>query len=367
MLIAGGGWKDEFEDPSHEDELGEEAALLASVAQQFQSPVAVLLHVPQQPIFDDLVEDEIISYTFEKYFQTRDSEWPLLLPMVKSAVRAMDAIQEFCQEEWSVAIDSFTVTGASKRGWTTWLVGASDRRVAAIAPMVIDTLNMARQMDHQIEAWGDYSKQIEDYTKRDLPNKLDTQAGKALLRIVDPFAYRRTLTLPKLLVIGTNDRYWPLDALSLYWGQLVGEKHILYVPNNQHGLTDFPRVLGGLIALHHQTRGEGKLPELSWSFNNGANIALLHMHSGESPMKVQAWVAKSDSRDFRDAQWSATEMSQDNNGDYSYQLDLPETGYAATFGEAVYQLSGDRTAYYLSTNVKIFSPADTRAVPAREP
>ena len=39
-------------------------------------------------------------------------------------------------------VDEFTVTGASKRGWTTWTIGAVDKRVKAMAPLVLDCLNM---------------------------------------------------------------------------------------------------------------------------------------------------------------------------------------------------------------------------------
>ena len=36
--------------------------------------------------------------------------------------------------------------------------------------------------------------------------------------------------MPKLIMLGTNDRYRTLDALNLYWKELLRSKHILYVP-----------------------------------------------------------------------------------------------------------------------------------------
>jgi PhoPQ-activated pathogenicity-related protein len=49
--------------------------------------------------------------------------------MVKASLRAMDAIQEFVKTklpETGATCDYFSVAGASKRGWTTWLVGVVD-------------------------------------------------------------------------------------------------------------------------------------------------------------------------------------------------------------------------------------------------
>ena len=57
------------------------------LADMMQTPIAVLRQVPQQPIFDGRKEDQIIALTFSKFFDTGETDWPLLLPMVKSAVR----------------------------------------------------------------------------------------------------------------------------------------------------------------------------------------------------------------------------------------------------------------------------------------
>jgi len=350
LWIDGGKWNDDLAKPATGDDPGSKARMLAAIGDQLQSPVAVLLHVPQQPIFNGLVEDEIISLTFARFLLTGDTEWPLLLPMVKSAVRGMDAVQEFTRQEWKLDIENFTVTGASKRGWTTWLTSAVDPRVTALAPMVIDMLNMAPQMKHQVESFGTYSEQLEDYTAKGLQNFLETDGGKKLATIVDPYSYRQRIDQPKLIILATNDRYWPLDALNLYWNDLSGEKYILYVPNNGHGIRDLARLVGGLNALHQHVANGNKLPKLEWKFAEQGGKLRLSVTSDVKPERMQIWTAESDTRDFRAKEFVAKPMDANGNG-FAYEMAVPESGYVALLGEALF--NGEHVPFYLSTNVRI--------------
>ena len=357
LLIGGGAWHDEFERPiaaaaapSLFDKSLQKLEELAALAEHLQAPVAVLLQVPEEPILGGRTEDQIISYTFAQYLLTNDPEWPLLLPMTKSAVRGMDAVQEFCRQEWSLEVKRFIVTGASKRGWTTWLTAAIDPRVNGLAPMVIDTLNFDAQMKHQTETYGKYSDQLRDYSSKGLQGMLGTERGKRLTAVVDPYSYRAALKQPKFLLLGTNDRYWTLDSLNLYWNDLQGEKYVCYTPNSGHSLNDPARIAGALNALHGAACEGKPLPKLAFQYADGQEKVSLRVQSDIKPRKVRAWTATSATRDFRDAKWESHPM-QLKGGGHSFDLPQPAKGFAALFGEAVY--AGDGLPLFLSTNVKI--------------
>jgi PhoPQ-activated pathogenicity-related protein len=358
LLIGGGSWKDELADPKTQLKLPGEAQLLALAAEQLKTPVAILLHVPQQPMFDGKREDEIISLTFREFMKSGEKDWPLLQPMVKSTVRAMDATQEAAKKEWNLDVEKFTVTGASKRGWTTWLTGAVDPRAVAIAPMVIDMLNMSQHIALQKASFdGGTSEQISEY--EGLDKQIDTPRGKALRQIVDPWEYRAHLQQPKLVILGTNDRYWPLDACNLYWNDLQGEKYLIYVPNNGHGLPDRSRIIAGLNAIHQRVITGKPLPKLSWAYKNGGENVALSVTADVKPSRVRVWTASAATRDFRDSKWAATDAAAHGDG-FKHELAVPSTGLAAMLGEAVFH-EGSDNEFSLSTNVQIV-PSKSAAV-----
>ncbi len=323
-----------------------------AVSQAVSAPVAVLSHVPNQPLFDGLCEDDLISYTFVQYLQSADASWPLLLPMAKSAIKAMDAVQEFAAQELGQPIEQFVVAGASKRGWTTWLTGASgDPRVRALIPIVIDILNLPAQMPHQLAMWGRYSEEINAYTKRGLQQHMGTERGRELVRMVDPYSYRARLALPKLIINGSNDRYWAVDALTLYWDELVGPKAVLYVPNTGHKLEDAETVLGAAAAFFRAIAGGTPFPYPTWQHGERRNMVTLTMSSTPAPGDGRVWFALTDTADFRDSTWQAVPMAR-QGAVLVGEIAKPQSGRVALFGEADYDLSGRR--FSLSTAPRVY-------------
>ncbi len=300
-------------------------------------PAAVLFQVPNQPLFDNLYEDQIISYTFHQFQKTGDKTWPLLFPMVKSAVKAMDAIQAFAVQEYETKVGKFLVSGASKRGWTTWLTAAMDDRVTAIAPMVIDVLNMPVQMDYQIDAWGDYSRQIHDYVELGLPQKAQTPEGKELATMVDPYAYRDRLDVVKKILLGTNDPYWPVDAVKHYYHDLPGEKAIHYTPNAGHGL--FHAGNQALEALSAFTglvvKGEER-PQLLWTLEEKPEQVTIDLTCDKTLQTAELWRAHAKDRDFRQARWQGGPLDTGVDGHFSVSVEMPADGFDAFYVKTVF-------------------------------
>jgi PhoPQ-activated pathogenicity-related protein len=353
LVIAGSGWKEELNQAPTRSSLPSNANVYTRIAELAATPVAVVLQVPFQPMFEGLTEDWLIAHTFEQYLETGDAEWPLLLPMVKSAVRAMDAVQATMKKEWKMDVKTFTVTGASKRGWTTWLAGAVDPRVTALAPMVIDVLNMGPQMQHAREVWGAPSPKVEPYTRRGLLDRLTSAEGRQLLEIVDPFSYRRLLDKPKLIINGTNDDYWPIDATQLYWDQLPGEKHLMFVPNTTHSLQDYSRVTAGVLALHQSQSHNVPLPKFTWEFAESADALTIELRADPAPHRFVVWTTQRPTADMRTGRWTAMPLAA---GDGNVRHQLPRTAdYQAMFVEADFR-DGRPLPLQLSTLVRVVPP-----------
>ncbi|MFW6061115.1 MAG: PhoPQ-activated pathogenicity-related family protein [Phycisphaeraceae bacterium] len=334
-----------------------EARLVANIAGRLGAPAAVLQQVPNQPLFDGRREDELIAYTFDRFLDgepTTDAAqpWPALLPMVKSAVRAMDGVRDVLHEQRGLEIERFIVAGGSKRGWTTYLTAAIDRRVKAMAPLVFDILDMPAQIEHQRRSFGDVSEMIRPYTDHEVIQRMDTPRGRALRRIVDPFHYRQRFVMPKLIVLGTNDPYWTVDAPRFYLDHLPAPTYLHYVPNAGHGLG--PEAIPTLMAFLHATFNDQSLPMLDWRHPED-DAAALHVQWDRAPGRATLYQARSDDRDFRDAEWTATRLDGEaDRRTAEIRIDPPEQGWLAYFIQVEFDPTDTTTVpYALSTPVTV--------------
>jgi len=342
---------------------GEDDALYITffslLAMKNSAIVAILWQVPNQPLYDDLTEDALISYTLNNYREDGDYTWPLLFPMVKSASRAMDAVQEFSSEQLDHQLTSFIVAGASKRGWTTWLTASQDERVSAITPMVIDILNMPVNLDYQVKVWGDYSVQIQDYVDLGIPQSVHSETGQAIARMIDPYSYRESLTMPKMIFIGTNDEYWPVDAVKHYLDDIPGENSLHYVPNVGHDLGDKEQALRALSAFFGRSLSGGPYPVCTWNVTPSETGVMLSVGAtAEELLDAFLWTADSEDRDFRDETFVSMDLNGFSGSEIQCPVDFPGSGYRAFYVDLVYP-DPNGGAYSKSTRMFV---ADTEQI-----
>ncbi len=350
LYIGGGSLAGEDEIDWQQE--SEEMELLARAAVKTGSPMAIIFDVPYQPLFDNLREDALISYTFDMFLETQNPEWPLLLPMTATVVRAMDCLSELAENYFGLTELEFLIFGGSKRGWTAWLTAAVDSRVAGIAPAAYDNLGLKKQMEHQLKAWGEYSPQISDYTARGLQEEMDTIVGQILVELVDPYEYLEEIAIPKLIITGTNDPYWPLDALHLYYDALQGPVNLLYIPNAGHGLDDWERILAAYGVFHYQTARGLKLPAVEDTLEQQEDSHFFTVFTGFMPAEeIRLWQAESAMRDFREADWMIAETRK-NIGSTEFEIEQPEEGWTAFLAEVVFS---DPHEFSLTTRVHLLS------------
>lgn len=339
FLMIGGG--------SHDSRIPDGADLVTTtIARSTGSIVAELKNVPNQPLVfhNDATprkEDDLIGYAWSQFLETGDATWLPRLPMVKSAVRAMDCITEFAASDagGNRVVEKFVVGGASKRGWTTWMTGAADPRVGAIVPIVIDVVNAEPSLRHHAQAYGFWSDAIGNYYQHKILQRFDHPRMQELYEIVDPYCHLDRLTDPKYIVNGSGDQFFLPDSSKFYFDQLKGENLLRYVPNADHGLKGSDAIQS-IAAFYHLISTGRPLPKYEWTFEDNGSI---HATSMTPPKQVVFWQAHNpDGRDFRlktiGAAFQGIELQPTTDGVYVSPVPKNKSGWTASFIEFTYDV-----------------------------
>lgn len=349
LLLLGGG----SNQPEPPKEAGE---LPLGVALATRTVVAELGTVPNQPLAlagdaEGRTEDSLLAASWNRFLETDDPDWLAQLPMTRSAVAAMTAVEQCLAQvrrDGSIAdaprVDRFVVAGGSKRGWTSWLTAAVDPRVVGVAPVVIDMLNMRPSMRHHLASYGEWSEALNDYQGQGLADLFDDEAGASIRRIVDPYVYRRRLTMPKCIISATQDEFFLPDSSRYYFEGLVGEKHLSYTPNTGHSLKGSD-ALDTLVAFHASITHGLSRPTVAWT---GDHSAAEHVVSTSiAPTEAVLWRAENPrARDFRfpvvGPAFKPTTLQPEADGGYRVAVRAPAEGWSATFVRFTFEIGAPK-------------------------
>ena len=330
------------------------------------SLTAELRMVPNQPLtfvgddFGPRREDQLIAYGWDRFLRGEDEIWLARLPMTKAAVRAMDTMTAFAASEdgGGAEVDRFVVAGGSKRGWTTWTTAIVDERVIAIAPIVIDMLNLEPSFMHHWKAYGFWAPAVGDYEREGIMDWFGDPRYLELQQIVEPYHHREKLDMPKYIINATGDQFFLSDSSQFYFDDLIGEKHLRYVPNTEHSLGGSDAAVG-FLAFYQAVLEGVERPDVDWSLSateDGAAITA-HVANGMAPTEVLLWqAANPEARDFRvdtiGRSWTSTPVEASDDGRWVGAVDAPATGWSAFFLEFTFPGSGD-APFRFSTGIEV--------------
>jgi PhoPQ-activated pathogenicity-related protein len=359
MMLIGGGAKDD-ELPDEPGQIIKQSALLTN------SITAEIHNIPNQPLifkndtYGPRFEDELIAYGWRKFLEgggkEEDAIWLARLPMTKAVVRAMDAVSDLVSKENQHTLDKFVVAGGSKRGWTTWTTAAVDDRVVAIAPIVIDMLNLVPSFNHHWRNYGFWAPAIDDYVNEGVMEWMGTPEFERMLEITEPYKYMERFDIPKLLINATGDQFFQPDSWKFYWDDVIGEKYVRYVPNAGHSLKKSDAI-ETLVSYYQYILDKKDRPQFDWSVN-GSQVNIV-TNPQDPPAVIKLWHATSneEARDFRvdviGEVWSDSTLTINSSGKYQIDLPIPAKGWKAYFVELTYEQEG-MLPLKVTTGVSVF-------------
>lgn len=345
LMHIGGGWRGDTIPIEANEEMIRAALATGSV-------ISHVSNIPFQPIDykednkEGVYEDELIAFGWLKFLESGAQEdmqhWLARFPMTRAVVRAMDVVQDICQSRHQ-AVEEFFVTGASKRGWTTWTVAAVDDRVMGMAPVVIDLLNVVPSFQHHWRCYGQWAPAIDDYKNLGIMNWIETDEFLTMLKLVEPYQFLDRLTMPKLLINATSDEFFVSDSWKFYWNDLQGESYLQYVPNAGHGLNG-SYLPENLVSFYYSIITDTQIPAFDWSIQNDTIMAEV---DPDSDYLIRLWEAVNpEGRDFKsyvigEEAWKMEPIEISASGLYSIPIASPGKGYKGALLEVVFNPDTD--------------------------
>ncbi|CAF4591001.1 unnamed protein product [Rotaria sp. Silwood2] len=207
------------------------------LAESTGSVAVELKQIPNQPIRfmadptqESRTEDAIIAWTWKTFIEQNGTNPYILLrmPMTKAAVRGMDTTEQLLEEE-GYPVPKKLCCCRTFETWTTAAV--NNQRVSAAIPIVLDILNLQKNMMHHYRSLAGWTFAFYNYYQMNITRYLNNPYLQKLASIVDPYSYFDRYAKVKLFQLqGANDEFFLPDSEkqilpSFKWTRIINQTH----------------------------------------------------------------------------------------------------------------------------------------------
>ena len=216
------------------------------------------------------------------------------------------------QQGISPKIDGWTVSGASKRGWTSQLIAATQcetcSKVIAMMPVVPIVPDVILDVHRQWRSYNGFTFAFQPYLDVGIIEEFDGPEMTEAFKIMDPINYLdRINKIPKYILVSSDDEFMSMDWTNIYWDKLGGEKHLSIIPNSEHSMSTGMYEAVSLISTWTRSLAASKTERPTFDFqydNMTGEITLTIPKDQVQPKTVELRHTQTLSRERRDFRWA---------------------------------------------------------------
>jgi len=324
---------------------------------------------------------EFISWSLKQYFETHESSWIVFCPLVKTVVRAMDAVQELLLKNLrsEIPLKEFVLCGDAPF-FASWLVPPIDNRIIGLVSINAAGFHLEQQIKRMFMDEIELPDLFAEMDDAGLFPLLETEDGENLLKVIDPYYYREALKIPKLIISMNNNQWQDMISLSeqiiseipdpvnwLICPQLQLSREYAFLPqqtlynftpasNTNLRIYDFKDTIQ---VFYQRLLGQRNMPVFQWEFSSQGDCRI---RVSEEIIECRLWYCSADKRGTifqpENKNWKYKILSESAEGVYRLTIPVQPQQYTAVFAEIIFpSLMGIH--FPLTTDIHIIPPQKT--------
>lgn len=349
---------------------------VVSILEGFPRDKVGIYKTPAQMIY--MEPSEFVSWSLKQYFETHEVSWIVFCPLVKTVVRAMDAVQELLIKNLrsEIPLKEFVLC-ADTPFFISWLVPAIDNRVIGLVSINSTAFHLEQQIKRMFMDEINFPDFFAEMDDAGLLPLLETEDGENLLKVIDPYYYRENLKIPKLIISLNNNQWKDVIALSeqviseipdpvnwLICPQLRLSREYAFLP--QQTLYNFSAPMNVNLRIYdfkdtiqvfyQRLLGQRDMPIFEWEFSSKGDCQI---KVSEEIIECRAWYCSNNKRGDllspENKDWKYKILSESAEGVYRATVPVQSQQYTAIFVEVIFpSLMG--VHFPLTSNIHIISP-----------